>query len=80
VSEQWNCLACFHHIASNEAQLFGTPQVSAILRRYGVRLEKGIYKTIVLWLRQLVDDELLFEERGADGFATDRPNYRGAWW
>lgn len=80
VPERWKCLAFFHHVASNEKTSFGPPQISSTLRRHGVRLEKGIFKVIALWLRQLVEDDFLFEERGEDGHSVYRPTYRGTWW
>ncbi|PZE92497.1 competence protein CoiA family protein [Curtobacterium sp. MCBD17_008] len=80
VPERWKCLAFFHHVAANEDTRFGPPQVASTLRRHGVRLEKGIFKVIALWLRQLVEDDFLFEERGEDGHSVYRPTYRGTWW
>ena len=79
VPERWRCVAYFHHLAGNEADLFDTKRVAETLRAHGVRLETGIYRVIGRWLHELVDEGFLFEERNGE-FPSYRPTFNGTTW
>lgn len=78
--EHWKCIAYFFHIAGNAGERFGPKEIASTLRKHGVRLEKGIYKTIAIWLHELVDLDFLYEGRDDDGYSIYKPTFNGTWW